>query len=70
MLSCFRLYENVKTVTRTTDGEENTPLSISRSSSINSLNNNTGAKKSEKTGSSTISAVVTLDFHYSKKNRA
>ncbi|XP_054280353.1 KICSTOR complex protein SZT2-like isoform X2 [Macrosteles quadrilineatus] len=51
----LRLYENVKSVARTVDGEENSPLSVSRSSSINSLNN-TGAKKNEDATSSIVSA--------------
>ncbi|KAG8256862.1 hypothetical protein J6590_061145 [Homalodisca vitripennis] len=52
---CSRLYENVKTINKTLEGEETSLGSVSRSSSINSLN--TSVKKADDTSSSIVSAV-------------
>ncbi|XP_046683213.1 KICSTOR complex protein SZT2-like isoform X2 [Homalodisca vitripennis] len=51
----LRLYENVKTINKTLEGEETSLGSVSRSSSINSLN--TSVKKADDTSSSIVSAV-------------
>lgn len=58
IISFFRLYENTKTVTKSLE-EESSPLSVSRSSSVTSLNL-AGVKKLEETSSSITSALVSL----------
>lgn len=60
VISFFRLYENTKTVTKSLE-EESSPLSVSRSSSVTSLNL-AGVKKIEETSSSITSALVSLSY--------
>lgn len=62
-INYFRLHENTRFQVRTTD-DDNSPSSVSRSSSINSLNNANSKKTDEQTLISHVSFVYCLVVLY------